>query len=63
MSPISKFWSAAAIVAVASITAVGVSAYDLRPIVVQLTPSGAGSSQTMIINNSHQEPIAIEVRA
>lgn len=63
MSPISKFWSAAAIVAVASVTAVGVSAYDLRPIVVQLTPSGAGSSQTMIINNSHQEPIAIEVRA
>lgn len=39
------------------------SAYDVRPIVIQLTPEGAGSTQSVIISNSHDEPIAIEVRA
>ena len=39
------------------------SAYDLTPIVVQLKPSGAGSSQTMVVTNSHDVPIAIEVQA
>lgn len=39
------------------------SAYDLQPIVIQLAPSGAGSSGTVVITNSHDEPIAIEVRA
>jgi len=37
-------------------------AYDLRPIVVQLAPSGPGSSDTVVITNSHDQPIAIEVR-
>ncbi len=41
----------------------GLEAYDLKPIVVQLAPSGAGSSQTMVVTNSHDVPIAIEVRA
>ena len=40
-----------------------VLAYDLRPIIIQLTPSGAGSSGTVIITNSHDVPIAIEARA
>ena len=39
------------------------SAYDLQPIVIQLTPAGSGSSQTMTITNTHQVPIAIEVKA
>lgn len=39
------------------------TAYDLRPIVVQLSPTGAGSGQTLVITNSHEVPIAIEVRA
>jgi fimbrial chaperone protein len=38
-------------------------AYDLSPIVIQLAPSGAGSSDTVVITNSHDVPIAIEVRA
>lgn len=38
-------------------------AYDLSPIVIQLAPSGAGSSDTVVITNSHAVPIAIEVRA
>ncbi|MXO93865.1 fimbria/pilus periplasmic chaperone [Erythrobacter arachoides] len=38
-------------------------AYDLTPIVVQLKPNGAGSSQTMVITNSHGVPIAIEIQA
>lgn len=38
-------------------------AYDVRPIVIQLSPEGAGSTQSVIISNSHDEPIAIEVRA
>ena len=38
-------------------------AYDLKPIVLQLTPSGAGASQQMTITNSHKVPIAIEVKA
>ncbi|WP_379922499.1 molecular chaperone [Erythrobacter sp. R86502] len=37
--------------------------YDVRPIVIQLAPEGAGSTQSVIITNNHQEPIAIEVRA
>ncbi|MXP42126.1 fimbria/pilus periplasmic chaperone [Altererythrobacter soli] len=37
--------------------------YDLRPIVIQLAPSGAGASDTVVITNSHAVPIAIEVRA
>ncbi len=39
------------------------AAYDLKPIVVQLSPTGAGSGQTLVITNSHDVPIAIEVRA
>ena len=39
------------------------NAYDVRPIVIQLSPEGAGSTQSVIISNSHDEPIAIEVRA
>lgn len=39
------------------------AAYDLKPIVVQLSPTGNGSSQTLVITNSHEVPIAIEVRA
>ena len=38
-------------------------AYDLQPIVMQLSPSGPGSTQSVIITNSHAEPIAIELRA
>lgn len=38
-------------------------AYDLKPIVVQLQPSGAGAAQQMTITNSHKVPIAIEVKA
>ena len=38
-------------------------AYDLRPIIIQLAPSGGGSSGTVIITNSHEVPIAIEARA
>ncbi len=38
-------------------------AYDLRPIIIQLAPTGAGSSGTVLITNSHEEPIAIEARA
>ncbi len=37
--------------------------YDLQPIVLQLSPSGAGSSQTMVVTNTHEVPIAIEVHA
>jgi fimbrial chaperone protein len=36
-------------------------AYDFRPLVIQLTPAGAGSSQSAVVTNSHKEPIAIEV--
>ncbi len=38
-------------------------AYELRPIVIELRPSGSGSSATMIITNSHSVPIAIEISA
>jgi fimbrial chaperone protein len=39
------------------------SAYDLQPIVIQLASSGPGSSGTVVITNSHDEPVAIEARA
>jgi fimbrial chaperone protein len=40
-----------------------VAAYDVTPIVIQLSPAGPGASDTVVITNSHAEPIAIEVRA
>lgn len=36
--------------------------YDLKPIVIQLSPTGAGASQNVLITNTHNVPIAIEVR-
>ena len=58
------FKSAAAIGSLVLASApVGLWAYDLKPIVVQLEPSGPGSSQTMVISNTHTVPIAIEVKA
>ncbi len=39
------------------------NAYDLKPIVIQLSPSGSGTTQTVLITNTHKVPIAIEVRA
>ena len=53
--------AAAGLLAVASIAPLG--AYDLTPIVVQLRPTGAGAAQQMTITNSHDQPIAIEVKA
>ena len=52
---------AAAVVTISAPMAL--QAYDLKPIVLQLTPSGAGASQQMTITNSHKVPIAIEVKA
>jgi len=40
---------------------VAAHAYELEPIVVQLTPSGNGSVQSMTVTNTHDVPIAIEV--
>jgi fimbrial chaperone protein len=39
------------------------NAYDLKPILIQLAPSGTGAAQSMIITNTHDEPIAIEIKA
>ena len=39
------------------------NSYELEPIVVQLTPSGAGAAQSLTITNTHDVPIAIEVKA
>ena len=36
--------------------------YDVKPIVIQLAPSGAGAAQSVVITNTHAQPIAIEVR-
>ncbi|MBB6427478.1 molecular chaperone [Sphingopyxis sp. JAI128] len=55
------FIAGAAILAVGTLVPLG--AYDLTPIVVQLRPSGAASAQQMTITNSHEQPIAIEVKA
>lgn len=38
-------------------------AYNLQPIVVQLNPAGSGSSQMLTLTNTHEVPIAIEVKA
>ncbi|MFC3580047.1 fimbria/pilus periplasmic chaperone [Sphingomonas hylomeconis] len=39
------------------------TAYDLKPMVIQIKASGAGSAATAIITNTHPVPIAIEIRA
>jgi fimbrial chaperone protein len=38
-------------------------AYDVKPMVVQLAPSGPQSTTTMVITNTHDVPIAIELHA
>ncbi|MEH6660436.1 MAG: fimbria/pilus periplasmic chaperone [Parasphingorhabdus sp.] len=37
--------------------------YDMKPIVIQLAPNGAGATQSVVLTNTHDVPIAIEVRA
>ncbi len=37
--------------------------YDLKPIIIQLAPNGAGATQSLVLTNTHKVPIAIEVRA
>ncbi len=39
------------------------SSYDMKPIVIQLSPTGAGATQSVVLTNTHDVPIAIEVRA
>lgn len=36
-------------------------AYELRPMVIELSPSGSGSSASVTITNTHKVPIAIEI--
>lgn len=38
-------------------------AYDVKPMVVQLASSGPQSTTTMVITNTHEVPIAIELHA
>lgn len=52
---------AAAVIVIAGPSAPAI-AYDLRPIVIQLNASGPGAAQTATITNSHNVPIAIEVK-
>lgn len=59
---VQRFALSAFVMAAVSVSYVA-NAYDLKPIVVQLEPSGSGSSQTMVITNTHQVPLAIEVKA
>lgn len=47
-------------VAVAPIAAT--EAFDLKPIMAQLTPSGPGSSRSFVIQNTHTQPIAVELK-
>lgn len=37
-------------------------AYDLKPIVIQLAPAGAGASQMVTVTNSEEQPVAIEAK-
>lgn len=38
------------------------SAYEVNPMVIELRPSGQGSSASGVITNSHDVPIAIEIQ-
>lgn len=49
--------------AVAACASTSALAYDLKPIVIQLAPSGARAAQTAVVTNTHDVPIAIEVKA
>jgi fimbrial chaperone protein len=50
-----------AILAILAQAAAPVHAYDLKPLVIQLAPTGSGATQTVVITNTHNVPIAIEV--
>lgn len=43
-------------------SAVSISAYEFNPLVMELTPTGPGSSSNGVIKNTHAEPIAIELQ-
>jgi fimbrial chaperone protein len=58
---ISSFRFSAILCFIFSFLPVPAFAYDFRPLVIQLTPAGAGSSQSAVVTNSHKEPIAIEM--
>ena len=62
MGKFQQLFSAAALASTVML-AEPAQAYDLRPIVLQLSPTGPGTTQSVIITNSHDEPIAIELRA
>ena len=45
-----------------AIMAAPASAYEVNPMVMELRPSGQGSSASGVITNSHDVPIAIEIQ-
>ncbi len=49
-------------VCVAAISVRG-DAYDVTPMVIQLQPTGARSSATMVVTNTHPIPVAIEIHS
>jgi len=55
------FKIALACILVVFVPASHVLAYDLKPLVIELSPSGSGSSGSMTVTNTHSVPIAIEV--
>lgn len=38
-------------------------AYDVKPMVIQLQPSGSRSASTMVVTNTHDVPVAIEIHS
>lgn len=55
------FYIMALMAILAQAAATPLHAYDLKPLVIQLTPTGSGATQTVVITNTHTVPIAIEV--
>lgn len=62
MKYISRKGLLALAVSIAAISVRG-DAYDVTPMVIQLQPSGAGSSATMVVTNTHPIPVAIEIHS
>jgi fimbrial chaperone protein len=53
---------AAVLLVMMAMTANPSSAYEVNPMVMELRPSGQGSSTSGVITNSHDVPIAIEIQ-
>jgi fimbrial chaperone protein len=62
MATLFKLGNLTSAVVATALFASSIEAYDISPLVLQLDPTGPGSTGSVLITNSHTVPIAIEIK-